>query len=402
MSFVHAQLGSSHSLDGAQVITTSRSAVASYQQCPRKRYWQYEAPNGTATPGWERRRLALPLVTGIYTHHGLELLLGGTSPTEAARSASLAYREEVASRGLAVEVDSSEAEVVEEQAAHVEALVLAWARVRWPQWQEQYELVEVEKEDRVALADDVTLAVRADAIVRRKADGRMFVVNFKTVGTADERWLRAWETDMQLMTELLAAEQRHGQEFGGVIIEGLVKGRRMPQKNDVGDVIGYADSTPLLYGYKVDANPPLTPQEYGWEYTRRKGWHKFKTWRESFSAANPTMHGLAYWINWLPQEVVESQFVVVPPIMRDRDRIESKVRQIVSIERGIHAALNVDGGIGEVGLDLHFPQNERSCHYPSKCPFYEACFERGTSDDMQGSGLYLPRVDHHALAEGSE
>ena len=53
---------------------------------------------------------------------------------------------------------------------------------------------------------------------------------------------------MQLMTELLAAERRHGQQFGGVIIEGLIKGRRMPEKDSDGNVTAYRDSTPLLYG----------------------------------------------------------------------------------------------------------------------------------------------------------
>jgi hypothetical protein len=328
------------------------------------------------------------------------------SATDAAKHASDAYRAEVAARGLAVEVGSNEADVVEEQAAHVEALTLGWARVRLPVWLDTYEVVETEQEDRVALSDDVTLAVRADAIVRRREDGRMFVVNFKTVGTADERWLRAWEVDMQLMTELLAAEHRYGQEFGGVIIEGLVKGRRMPQKNDIGDVVGYADSTPLLYGYKVDANPPLTQLEYGWEYTRRKGWHKFKTWREDFqhSVLMPTtMTALQYWINWLPAEVVESQFVVVPPIYRDRDRIESCVRQIVAIERDISIGMEAIRTIGGVEiLDDTFIQNTHACTYPSACPMHNMCWERGTSSDPAGSGLYQARHDHHALPTSEE
>lgn len=401
-------------------ITTSRSAIVAYQTCNRKRYWQYEAENGTPTPGWERRRLALPLVTGIYTHLGLNKLLAGASPLDAARHASAAYRAEVTTRGLAVEVGSNEGEVVEEQAAHVEALVLGWARVRLPIWLADYEVVETEKEDRVALSDDVTLAVRADAIVRRKADNRMFIVNFKTVATADERWLRAWEVDMQLMTELLAAERRFGVEFGGVIIEGLVKGRRMPQKDSVGTVIGYNDSTPLLYGYKIDPNPPLNPGEYAWEYTRRKGWYKFKTWKEDFQHTTlmpTTMTALNYWINWLPEEVVMDQFVVVPPIYRDRERIESCVRQIVAIEHNIANGMfacapegikvHPDGievvtkGGYEQRLDQHFPQNTHSCTYPSKCPMMEMCWERGVDQDPAGSGLYQARKDHHALpAEG--
>src|SRR6266704_6122195 len=131
------------------MITTSRSAVSTFQQCARRRFWAYEAPNGTATPGWERKALAIPLVTGIYVHQGLEAALKGAAPNEAASSARTAYLEEVSSRGLAVEEGSDEAAVIGEQAAHVEALVLAWCRVRLPKWLEEYEIVEVEAEDRV-------------------------------------------------------------------------------------------------------------------------------------------------------------------------------------------------------------------------------------------------------------
>lgn len=392
-------------------MITSRSAVAAYQQCPRRRYWQYEAQNGTATPGWERKRLAIPLVTGIYVHQGLEQALKGTDAATAAGGAKAEYLKEVTARGLAVEDGTDEAAVVDEQAAHVEALVLAWCRVRLPKWLDEYEVIEVEVEDRVPLAEDVVLASRADAIVRRKADHRLFVVNFKTVAQADERWLRSWEVDMQMMTELLAAERRHGHEFGGVIIEGLVKGRRMPEKSADGSVIAYRDTTPLLYGYKCDADPPLVPLQYSHEYTRRKGWYRFPVWKEPFLNSSGTLgasHPLAYWINWLPEEVVESCFTIVPPIMRDEVRIKSKVAQIVGMERRIQEGLTALRseetelyGIQQDMVDLFFPQNEHSCVHPSRCPMYDICYVGNVADDVAGSGLYQPRSDHHAL-KGAE
>lgn len=391
------------------LITTSRSAVATYQSCPRKRYWQYEASNGTDVHGWERRKLTIPLVTGIYVHKGLEKALKGASPTEAASHARESYLAEVTSRGLAVEEGTDENTVVEEQAAHVEALVLAWCRVRLPKWLDEYEIVEIEVEDRIPLSEDVTLAVRADAIVRRKADHRMFVVNFKTVAQADDRWLKSWEVDMQLMTELLAAERRHGQQFGGVIIEGLIKGRRMPEKDFEGEIYAYRDSTPLLYGYKCDADPPLVPLQYQHDYTRRKGWYRFPVWKERFTTGIGFNRGdqqyqqtiatssLEYWINWLPEEVVEAQFCIVPPIMRDAERIEHKIIQIVAMERDIQKGMSVLHT--EAGLDAWFPQNEHNCVYPSKCPCYDLCYTGNTADDPAGSGLFQPRLDHHKVEE---
>src|SRR6266852_7596075 len=333
-------------------IVTSRSAVKTYQGCNRKRWHMYESPNGTATPGWERRAMSIPLSTGIYTHKGIEVLLRQVIaglPTNVETAVVLAcdaYKGEVEQRGIAVEADSQAEDVIDEQAAHIEGMIRAWARVRLPRWLEQYEVIEVEAEDRVALGDDVTLAVRADAVVRRKSDSRMFVVNFKTVANPDERWLRSWEVDMQLMTELLAAERRHGKVFGGVIIEGLKKGARVKVdahlkeiRDESKEVAGYIDRSPLLYGYKCDADPPLIPLQYQWESTTRKGWYKFRTWKEDFSpypAWDKGWTNLAYWVNWLPEEVLENLLVTVPPIMRNEGMIESKVRQIVAMEQTIH------------------------------------------------------------------
>lgn len=262
----------------------------------------------------------------------------------------------------------------------------------------------VEEEDRVALADDVVLAVRADAIVRRRADRRMFVVNFKTAGTCDERWMRQWETDMQLMTELLAAEARYGEAFGGVIIEGLVKGQRVAVDQWLKEVRGedskdkvhsYIDRSRLLYGYKFDGDPPLQPKQYDWAGTTRKGWKKFATWKEDFPQPNASPYSaLQYWINWLPEEVVEQQFAIVPPILRDASRIESCVRQIVSIEKQIevgNAAVVADPTM----IDEFFFQNGHSCNYPGRCAMYDMCWSPGISDDP--TSLYQPRIDHHAL-----
>jgi hypothetical protein len=407
------------------MIVTSRSAVSTAQNCLRKRYWQYEAENGTDVRGWERKALAIPLVTGIYVHKGLELALGGLDATSAASQARDLYLAEVEKRGLAVEQGTDEAKVVEEQSAHVEAMVLAWCRVRLPKWLDEYEIVEIEIEDRVPLAeasakdrdDAVTLAVRADAIVRRKFDHRMFVVNFKTVANADERWLRSWEVDMQLMTELLAAERRYGHQFGGVIIEGILKGARVGVDDRLVEVRGdkqptaYIDRSKLLYGYKCDADPPLTPLQYQWESTTRKGWYKFRTWQEPFTrdlfAHERFASPLEYWINWLPEEVLEGLFITVPPIMRNEQMIQSKVRQIVAMERRIaegrqlvdHA---IDGEFGKLAvLDDAFPQNEHNCTYPSACAYKNICWESGVADDPAGSGLYQIRVDHHAIKESS-
>ena len=160
------------------------------------------------------------------------------------------------------------------------------------------------------------------------------------------------------------------------------------------------------------------PLQYQHDYTRRKGWYRFATWKENFQqnlgiiAARmdageykvgqefsiKPMSSLDYWVQWLPEEVVEAQFCIVPPIMRDAERIESKVRQIVAMERNIQQSLvTIDSWIGDktVALDEAFVQNEHACIYPSPCACYSLCYTHGVAESPADSGLYQPRVDHH-------
>jgi hypothetical protein len=186
-------------------------------------------------------------------------------------------------------------------------------------------------------------------------------------------------------------------------------------RGDAKEVAGVITRNKLLYGYKRDANLPLSGLEYSSESQRAKGWYKFATWRENFPQAAPkpvyfaatgelangsyghvrTMSALEYWVNWLPLEVVEDQFISVPPIARDSTRIASKVTQIVSIEKQVRDAATyvIEGG----NIDAAFPQNEHSCTYPGRCAMYDACWTANVGDDMAGSGLYVPRKDHHAI-----
>lgn len=390
----------------SQAIVTTRSAIAAADRCMRLRWWQYEAPNGTNVRGWERRALAVPLVTGIYTHRGLAHLLLNPSNVgldEAVRIAVDEYRAEIDARSL----DILDVEMVRaEQEALIEAMIRGWARVRLPLFLAEYETLHVEREELATLADDVSLQARADAILKRKSDSRNFIWNFKTVSDAGERWYRQWEVDSQLLTETLAVEQRMGIKIAGVIIEGLIKGKRMPTKDADGNKIGEYQASPLIYGYKFDGNPPLESPAYDFQYTRKKGWHRFAVWSEIFPMAadrpdfcdSLDLHGVSFWVNWLPEEIVEQQFVSVPPIMADPRRIERKVIQIVSRERRIAEAADICVGSPHL-IDNYFPQNEHSCNFPTKCPMFDMCWTGGVAEAPAESGLYIPRVPHHAAIE---
>jgi hypothetical protein len=390
-----------------QIITT-QSAVKAFLACNRRRWLEYEALNDKGTRGWERKKLSLPLATGSGAHRFVEALLLGVDVATAVQEAKDEYIAQAIARGVEGEADTQENKLVQEQGALIEALGWGWARVRLPKLLAEYDVIDVEREEFTALSDDVGLASRSDAVLRRKSDGRLFVYNPKTVSNpSDARWQLQWEVDMQLMTETLAVERRLGESIYGVLIEGFDKGIRVQEKNELGEKIGYRQSSPLIYGYKCEANPPLVPQTiYDFEYTRKKGWRRFPVWEEKFGhAANLDYSPIAYWVNWLPVELIEAQFVPLPPIMRDERAVESVVTQIVAIEEQVRtrrdAVENISGD-NTRALDLAFPQNFHSCLYPSRCGMFDLCHTSGVGDDPAGSGLYQARESNHPVGGGVE
>lgn len=374
------------------MIYTSRSQHISGLECPRRAWHAYHAPNGNGLVlGWERKVLNPALFTGICVHAGVTALLGASTIEEALAWALKRFDEETSKRGL--DGDAPECRAL------IEGMILAWHRVRLPRWLEEYEVLAVEREERAVLTEDVILLARADAGVKRKSDGSLFVVNFKTTSYGDQRWQVSFEYDMQLATETLAVEQRMGERVAGVIVEGLLKGEKRKDKDAEGNVIAERQNSPLIYGYKFPGNPPLEPAAYDWQYTRKKGWERFKVWEEAFDPVYSTgMSPVAYWVNWLPEEAVEAQFITLPPIMRSPQQITAKAGQIAAFERRAHEAAEACRR-DPSKLDELFPQNEHSCVWPSRCPFVDMCWVSNVSDDPAGSGLYQPRVSNHPVPE---
>ena len=402
-------------------IVFSRTQYTTTDECWRRRWLAYEAPNGSESStlcsichdyfsdpaidgkrscprcgivpivnGWQRRSHAIPLITGSYVHKGLEAILTGATPYDAAIASSDEYRMVGYERGLDCAGDMSA--VIEEQSTLVAGLVYAWGLARWPIIRDEWEVLHVEREGAAKIAEDATLQYRADWIGRRRTDGQVFVWNFKTLSLLDERWLRGWDIDAQVLTEAWAVASELGVEVAGVIIEGLIKGTRRKDKDEFGQTIGERQQSPLCYGYHAAGNPPLTPPEWTHEYKRGKGWQRFAVG----TPGHPTFNE---WIDALPAEVVEGLFVTVPPVYRNDARVLSKLTQMVSREREIAAKADAVRA-GTMDVDAAFPQHERACLWPSRCPFFDACHTPGVAEDMAGSGLYIAREPNHPVMMG--
>lgn len=310
--------------------------------------------------GLESTRPALPLLIGLAVHKGMEtLLLSGD--IETAIEACLGE----------FKTDGLDAYQAEETRALIEALVRGWHRARWDPFCDEFEVLTVEKEVQALLAPGLTLAARADAVIKSRLDGSIWVLNWKTTGNKTD-WTEQWEDDIQMWTEALAIEDSLGEPVSGVIVEGLFKGSTRAGQS----------TSPLLMGYKRLVGDRLIYRS-GWE----KGWVKFPAWREE--------GGLAWWINFLPPDVVEEQFVRSQPILKNNEVVRGWVEEVV--QRELDITHHLTGG-SETDRSRFFWRNfsKWNCRW---CSFKAACKGRTTVDEMVKGGLLVPRKDHHAGAE---
>ena len=393
-------------------ILYSTSAAKCADDCRRKRYWQYEHSTGSGVRGIERVAMALPLATGIYVHQGLAVMLATGDVDQGVKEAVGEYRAECATRGLNAEVAADVAFTVEEQAALIEGLIRAWARARREPFLAEYEVLDIEREELCEVRREVGLMSRSDVVLRRKSDRRVFIVNFKSVGDAGERWRRSFEFDVQTMSETVPVERRLGEQVAGVLIEGLVKGRRegvnaegkVAKQAKNKEVVRYLQWSPLLQGYKLAANPPLDDGAYSHEYTSAKGWSRFLVREEQAFGSQPTRH----WVEEvLPIEVVEAVCVSLPPILRLERLVEDWLEQSSYREVEFRAARDyldqqVDSSDEQVVrsfLNREWPQTFAACDRFGPCAMTDVCFNEGVAADPIGSGLYRPRKSHHPIEE---
>lgn len=387
----------------------SRSQYDAYQDCARKGWWLSEYPSGGSVNGLQRKSLRVPLLTGGLIHDGIGMLLLGKPLEDTVKVITHTYDESVKARGFTPE-DIGESPLVAEQRAFVEAWVRAYARVRLEPTLAEFEVLDVEREEVVPLSADVTLLARCDAVLRRKEDDAIFIKSFKT--TSDARWLDKEETSLQSMSEVLAVEARLGvRTVSGVLVEGLLKGRRVHiDKMDKSK--GKRETSPLIYGYKLDANPPFNSTTYSCDpqSARRKGWKRFEVWNENFEGCPDTISPIAYWVRWLGLETVEGLFVNAAPILRQGDILNAWKQQANALmtrldlkAKNLRLLPQYRSIMGEQQyyeeLNADWPQNYQACaRYGSdnRCQFFDICFTKGVGEDPLASGLYMPREAHHS------
>lgn len=387
-------------------ILFDRSRIVARCECPRLRFLNYHM-GGT---GIERVKLALPLVNGIHVHAAIADVLmwyPQISLDHIVTKHLTAYQAEVTERGI--QTDDDPELLVKEQSALIEGLIRGWVKLRLPRLLEEYEVVSVEEEMQWEMAPGLIQMLRLDGLLRHKVTKLLFILELKTVGMPGYQWQQGWEKNIQFMSYTQAVREITGEECGGVIVEGLVKGTRRRETAASSPFCGAnLQNSPFCYAYAM----------------------KFKgstevmlstAWSRGAEKVLVTNHvPMKAWVEELHSEgELEKQFVSVPPISPLPEQILRWRRQTIAAETRFAMALSdvqytedvlrIQTAAGcepeviekarailEEKLDFHFPQHDTHCNrYFGSCSFADVCFEPNIGEDPLGSGLYKKRDPHH-------
>lgn len=350
------------------LIYLSRSAYETSRECPRKFYWQYLYRGSGLVP----RKVGLALAIGQGVHSGMEWLFSylrdePEGPTM--MDAVGAGLEEVERLliGYKNEENPFVLAKVDEAKLLVQALIYGWMRHRLVAFLEEFEVISIEKEITALLAPGVTLNARADLVVRRKADGCIFVWNWKTTGNKSQ-WTKQWRNEIQIITESLAVEEDLREPVAGVIMEGLYKGY---SKDGVWQ-------TPLLWAWET---------KNGLSAKYVAGAKRIPMWQDG----RPRFD----WIDSIPSEILDAQFVRSEPIPKNNDVVRDWLAQVVHNSRSDSYVLGLPAD-QERERELHFDQRfGEACDF---CQFREVCFKETEMEELVKDGVLVERVDHHAAA----
>lgn len=393
-------------------IYFDRSRRADFEKCPRKRYYGYEI-NGRGIQPVGTQRSDWALMTGIGVHLGIGL---------AAAEQELEHSVGEAIKGsefglLPPAEDQKELQGRAEQVALIEGIVRCWHLAYYPQFNVEYEVLAVEREEQVELAHGVVMMVRPDMLVRRRSDGALFTWQLKTTKRADEKWAAQWPLDGMTISEVLAVEARLKAEFhepnyehretvsgdeydartgvSGVIVQGLVKGDQSEWPKGSGN---WTFNSPLIYAWHNQSGKPHPRGEwsarFAWtdddgSHRLGKGWRKLPVWSDYHG-------GIAAWLAWLQQNdpaVLSEQIVTLQPILRAPYEINMWQVGVVHSEREIREKRGlVENVVG--GLARYFPMHSSSgnCIWPYKCSYFGLCHGNADPDDEQ---MFKPRELNH-------
>jgi hypothetical protein len=376
-----------------------RSRIVTREECGRKRYLNYDMDVSGQPMGIQRREASLPLLNGTEIHEAHAKVLAGQPPPAVVEEMQARYREAVETRGIYTS-DNPE-HLVNEQTMLLTALLLAFTRLWMPRILAEYEIVNIEQSHDWVLHPGLVQKLRFDTMVRRKSDGQLCILDWKSMKSISEAWEQKLERSRQTSLYTQAAEEIYGErvEIGYV---GMVKGAWRKDTAKSSPFYGQKiQASPFLYAYTLDA---ADLWQSAW--TNRKGFRKVRTYEEM---------PIEKWVDWMfanEPKVVNEQFTFIPPFAptpRERRRVKELVireelKYLEDIRLYKAMRLNADGNPmleqqAEDFLDfVAAPKRDEQCFKygaENRCQFYDICHTEGALENLMVGDEFEVREAHH-------
>jgi hypothetical protein len=398
------------------IYITDRSRIVKREDCERARYLNYDFAIDGSMVGIQRREMGLPQLNGIEIHEAHAKLLASAAGFKGYEHYTVdlvvaemreRYKAQVFAKGIYGEANPDE--LIREQMALLEAMLRTFTLLWLPRILDEYDVVTVEKQMEWSLAPGLKQRLRFDTVLRRKGDGQLVILDYKSMSYISDAWAKKIERSRQTALYITAAQELFGESVEMAYL-GMVKG--MYRKDTAKSSPWYGQkiqSTPYLYAYRLATD---VGDLWEIEWTAKKGYQKVRTYE---------VQEMKEWVNWLwhnKRNQLNEMFVFNPPFSptpvemnRVRELVVREELAYVKRVRVYHQmrdkAIRENNGLlfkqAQEYLDyVVAPMREESCFKYGEanvCQFYGICFNQGAYENVLDDPDFEPRVPHHDEVE---
>ena len=265
-----------------------------------------------------------------------------------------------------------------EQHVLIRRALLGWQHQRG-ELLSHYEVVSAEAEWKWTMDQAVQQALRLDRVLRRKDDGLLGILDFKTMTSMPYGWISKMRNSEQTHLYIQALKERSGEYVLGMIYEGIVVGKLNAQNKP---------NSPFVQAFeKPNGDVSLA---YG------AGWRRFATldWDDQ------------QWLDLAVRSgVLETLYVTSGPLLPpDRVLLQTKsatVNAEIVWDENISAINGLADEFGEgseehqAAIEQLIERNPDACMKFGEdysCSYISHCWDGAMIDE----DTYMPREDHHA------
>jgi len=401
------------------MLFLSRSALESYQTCPRLYYLTYQSHGHGIVPA----RQSLDLADGLARHVGVSVLNLGGSLSDALAAADASWLADT-KYGIEDIPDYFTHVVSREHRAIVEAGIRIWHAVMYPVIRQSYDILAVEKEHSFWVKPDVLFEGRPDAEFLSKYNQTIVAYSLKNPRQYQRSRHPECLIDMQGLSELWLLGNKYGHDkMGGVMMDYIMTGKEAAGEEDgMFDVTDAPKAEPKIRwfpgvrGWFKDM--PDGSRQFAWRYKYKnpaydpsQPWSKTNCKEKTFSGGKrfnawDYSGGVERWVDDLisrrliPMGVSPlDDLCFSPPLyFRQPDQISSFLFTLVRTSDEIQEHLSAIAkfpGMWSEELDYHFPQHTTSCinKFGKKCRAWEICHGSAGRNPLDAG--YKLREPHH-------